>query len=527
MKRILKAWKEGGVFLISVALILAALSLFLMTGCDDDDDDDDNGGNGGNNGKITFSSTYKAQDFDYTAINKQFTDNSSEVAKIFKPTSKVVLNDYNTAVGFQYVTGDKIIFIFTPKRFGIGNDAISNIEKVNMEGSFNGWKKFGEDATSYALTKKEISGVTYYLSDPIEASSLKRPGDTGISEFKFGVTHVDKTTSEYPESTGVVDGFQIATNHNLMIIDGVDAMADVKEYDKIAGVVKPLKDFQLDSVDYTTDTLTGEYSWQELTNVRYVPGCGTNLVRGYHPWKMSRVKQKYLDKGIDTDPERSKRVKEAIEARGIKTIVTLSDSGADGPLAAADDKNNQSNVDEKSSDYIEAIKSAGNWYTYDPDGNKTGTADGLTGHYSDDKLDYNMVFYGDKNDKGRTFTDIFADIVRFMIARDAPYYVHCRLGSDRTGVTNATLAALAGATWGDIRRDFERTNHMGINEFRGYRLLAYAFTSRIPSLKLTDDKVFSSELKTYFKDKNSYADSSSTPLTDDELNTLIEKLTAK
>lgn len=517
MKRILRL--RGGAFLISILLILVALSLTLVTGCDDDDDDDDN-----DNKDTSF----------YTQINKKFASNTSEVEKIFQEVDEVTPNDYNTAVGFQYAKTNKIVFIFSPKRFEMTDSDIAKITKVNMEGSFNGWKKFGTDETSYELVKRIINNTVYFLSEPISANLLKRPGDTGISEFKFGVTYNDKTsgnnkngTSEYPESTGVIDGFQIATNHNLMIIDGVAAMADVKGYDQIAGQVKKLKDFKLDNIDYTKDDLTGEYTWQELTNVRYVPGCGTNLVRGYHPWKMSRVKQKYLDKGIDTDPERSKRVKEAIEARRIKTIVTLSDSGADGPLNAADDSNNNTTTDEKSSDYVEAIKTAGNWYTYDPDGNKTGDKANLTGHYSDDKLNYNMVFYGDENDKGRTFTDIFADIVRFMIARDGPYYVHCRLGSDRTGVTNATLAALAGAKWGDIRHDFERTNHMGINEFRGYRLLAYAFTSRIPTLVLTDDKVFSSELRTYFKTKSNYADESSTPLTDAELDTLVSKLTAK
>lgn len=463
---------------------------------------------------------------DCAEINSRFAAAPMDLEKIFTPgaTNDVVINYFNKAVGFQYVPGERVVFIFSPERFGYGD--VAKIDKINMEGSFSSWKKFGSDPTSYAL-KKYIAddGSICYISDPIDKNTLTRPGDTGLVEFKFGITTTTGDTLEYPSDNGIINGFQISTNHNLMLLESINDMADIEVYESQAGIIKKLSNFRLsDTDDYTKDDLTGEYSWQELTNVRYVPGCGKNLVRGYHPYKKSKSAQWALDRGIDTDAARSDIVKKAIEARGVKTIITLSDSGAEEPLKAVNDPNNATGIDEKSSPYIDNIKASGAWYTYDPDGNKTGTKNGLPGHYSDDKISYNMVYYNTQNDKGRNFCDIFADIARFMISHDAPYYVHCRLGSDRTGVTNATLAALAGAKWGDIRHDFERTNHLGAGEFRGYRLLAYSFTNRIPGLQLRDDAPFAKELYDYFMDKKNYCDNESVPLTKDELDSLVTKL---
>ena len=52
--------------------------------------------------------------------------------------------------------------------------------------------------------------------------------------------------------------------------------------------------------------------------------------------------------------------------------------------------------------------------------------------------------------------------------------MHCRLGSDRTGVTCAVFAALCGATWKEIAADYEKTSNMGMKEFRNRRLLQYS-----------------------------------------------------
>lgn len=462
---------------------------------------------------------------DCAEINSRFSAKQDALKTLFSGNGdEVAINYYNKAVGFQYVSGGRVVFIFSPDRFGYGNTA--SIERVNIEGSFTGWKKFGDDATSVLLKKYTGDDNTIcYISDPLDKNTLTRPGDTGLAEYKFGVTTTTGEQIEYPDDKGIINGFQISTNHNLMLLNDLSDTADIETYETQAGTIKKLADFKIsDSDDYTVDDLSGEYSWQELTNIRYVPGCAKNLIRGYHPYKKSKSAQWALDKGIDTDAMRSDIVKKAIEARGVKTIITLSDSGAEEPFEADADPNNDTGVDEKSSPYIEEIKERGAWYTYDPKGNKSGTAAGLEGHYSCDKISYNMVYYNTQNDMGRNFCDIFADIARFMIAHEGPYYVHCRLGSDRTGVTNATLAGLAGAKWGDIKKDFERTNHLGVSEFRGYRLLAYSFTNRIPGLTLKDDDPIAKELYGYFMDKKNYCDAESVPLTKEELDQLVTKL---
>ena len=66
-------------------------------------------------------------------------------------------------------------------------------------------------------------------------------------------------------------------------------------------------------------------------------------------------------------------------------------------------------------------------------------------------------------------------IGRFIISQEGPYYIHCRLGSDRTGVFSALFAALSGASWEEIVRDYELTGKAGFGEYRNGRLLAYSF----------------------------------------------------
>ena len=61
-----------------------------------------------------------------------------------------------------------------------------------------------------------------------------------------------------------------------------------------------------------------------------------------------------------------------------------------------------------------------------------------------------------------------------MLEHPGPFYIHCRLGSDRTGVTVAVFSALCGASWKEIAEDYEKTSNCGIGEFRNRRLLQYS-----------------------------------------------------
>ena len=56
--------------------------------------------------------------------------------------------------------------------------------------------------------------------------------------------------------------------------------------------------------------------------------------------------------------------------------------------------------------------------------------------------------------------------LEFMLSHDGPYYIHCRMGKDRTGFMVALLEALAGATYDEIGEDYAKTyrNYFGIKK---------------------------------------------------------------
>ena len=89
----------------------------------------------------------------------------------------------------------------------------------------------------------------------------------------------------------------------------------------------------------------------------------------------------------------------------------------------------------------------------------------------------------------------------FINSHPGPYYVHCRLGTDRTGAVSAVLAALSGASWEEIKKDYQKSNDAGIKEFRDYRLLQYSFEQM---LFKPIDKVenLQQELSNYFIENN-------------------------
>ena len=105
---------------------------------------------------------------------------------------------------------------------------------------------------------------------------------------------------------------------------------------------------------------------------------------------------------------------------------------------------------------------------------------------------------------------MIATVVRFINKHPGPYYVHCRLGTDRTGTVSACLAALAGASWEEIAQDYMLTNKMGLREYRDSRLLKYSFE------KISEVKKLKKEFGLYFEE-NGF-------LTKDELELVSKRL---
>ena len=127
-------------------------------------------------------------------------------------------------------------------------------------------------------------------------------------------------------------------------------------------------------------------------------------------------------------------------------------------------------------------------------------------------IDYNLVYF---HPDAVDFSCAMRNIALFIISHPGPFYIHCRLGSDRTGVTCAVLAALCGASWKEIAYDYERTSNMGIAEYRNRRLLQYSLTKML-GRNPADSKDLAHLVQSYFIKENI--------LTMAEIKSLIDKL---
>ena len=344
-------------------------------------------------------------------------------AEQFVPSiqEEFVVDKVNKKLGYQLIDGgNKIVFIFDAP-----SHKIDTPKKVFVEGSFNGWSKGKSSAWKLDKDKK-------YWTLTCDVDEINVPGNSGFPEFKFYVVaeveyierivEVDshRKRDEVIETKPIsrIPGFQMAGN-SLILFPGDDPNIIV-ENEKIASKQKKLKDFNLSSLE----------DQAKISNVRLVPGT-KNFYRGYHPYKASKQN--------DTEKERIALVGKLMEQYGVKSVITL--SGKEEPSKK-----------EKIPLYIQAIDYMGNHLTVD--------------------TSYNTVYY---NSTSSEYGTLIADIIRFINSHPGPYYVHCRLGTDRTGAVSAVVAALCGASWEDICTDYQKSNEMGIGEFRDYRLLQYSF----------------------------------------------------
>ena len=309
------------------------------------------------------------------------------------------LNNKNKRLGYQLLEDGKIVFVFDSSRFGIKTP-----KRVFLEGSFNGWAKKN---SSWELEKYKYSTWTYECN----LEDVMVPGNSGFPEFKFYVIAEVEYEVRIVEATSIrkkdeimepampnpFPGFLMATNSLILL--PTDNPSVVIENTKTAEKLKKLKQFNLENPQ---DVAT-------ISNFRLVPGT-TKLFRGYHPYKISRP-------NYDTEEKRIALVNKQLKDNGVKSIITLSGD------ESVDVKKEQISV------YVSDIRQAGNQLFI--------------------KTSYNTVYYASNS---REFGNMIADVIRFIGSHPGPYYVHCRLGTDRTGVVSANLAALCGASWKKLPR---------------------------------------------------------------------------
>ena len=330
-----------------------------------------------------------------------------------------------------------VTFIFYPGEFSINTDEIQN---VYVKGSFTGWKEYASWFLNYS--EKGFWSLTKHVDD------VQVPGNTGFPEFKFYVILKNGTSFE-PDLTDVAqqNGLRCINGNMLLTESSIPAKKylELEEAKKITAAPVPLSSYNL----------SRKSDREKISNTRKVPGTDY-LFRGYHPYKKSRPE-------FDTEDTRIKYVNEFLEANRVNSIITLCGK------EALDES-----VCEFITPYVSEIQNKGNQCFID--------------------TSYETVYFGSNT---KEYGETVAQIVRFINKHPAPYYIHCRLGSDRTGTMSAVLASLCGAGWSQIAKDYERTSQMGIMEYRNRELLAYMF-SHILKVHPKKIKNLKDEMEKYF-----------------------------
>ena len=112
----------------------------------------------------------------------------------------------------------------------------------------------------------------------------------------------------------------------------------------------------------------------------------------------------------------------------------------------------------------------------------------LKEHKLPDIFDYYRLLVSPKR------KDAYTKLFDVLINEEGPFYIHCTVGKDRTGITSALILNLLGESKETIYSDFLKTNDDKIIPF-SYRIFA-----------LFLDKEFRKEFMEYFKAKTEFLD---------------------
>lgn len=343
----------------------------------------------------------------------------------------------------------QVTFIFDPVTWNY----TSAINTAYVRGSFTGWGNY-----EYCKMLYDPAGF-YYLT--LSYEQVKIPGNSGQPEFKFYIngSYPSGDKSFVPEGYIFMNGDQ---NHIVVFSD--DDFEQIKANSIIASTVRPVSDFDL----------TTEEGQMEVSNFRRVPGT-RHLYRCYHPFKSSRP-------NFATELPRMQYVQALSAKYGILSDIVLSGDETNSLTAVTI---NGQQYQETIPEYYQSII-AHNSVLYVGKGNST--------------PDYNTVYY---SPDGSKFGNWIKEVGEF-IADDnnsAPFSIHCRLGTDRTGVFSASLAAICGASWQEIAADYQLTNRLGIKEFRDYHLLQYSMQKMLGVENINDVENLQEAVINYYVSK--------------------------
>lgn len=329
------------------------------------------------------------------------------------------------------------------------NTSKEDVSKLTLRGSFTTvynpqTRRWVEDEENFTLS---YDAMYDWYSITLPYSKISRPGFSGQPEFKF---YLNGKPLDAPDFVPEEYVFNNANKKQMIIFDREFNVRSVelKENGITASTIKTLSDFNLND----------EESLKTLSNFRLVPGT-TSLFRSYHPYYPTHEQ-------TPTEKVRLDNVQAFMNKNGIKSDITLCNnrSNADGMSYKVDGVSYTVSIP----DFYQAIIDNDNvLYVGDSDYGGNGTIPSANFVY----------YYSDSDFMKEWIKEIFDFICNDN--NEAPFAIHCEIGVDRTGVFCGIFAALCGSSWSEISEDYEKSNLMGIGEFRDKRLLKYSFENML------------------------------------------------
>ena len=332
------------------------------------------------------------------------------------------------------------------------------VQSAYVCGSFTNWI----EKPDFKMTFSPELSLQYLV---LPFSAAKEAGNSSHPEYKFCINgnYISLAGKNFIPEPYFFPSF----DKNLMIVFSTDNLEEVIKQNRIAGYVKKLSDFDLDS----------RQGQEEISNFRLVPGT-KKLFRSFHPFYSTGGRS-----GIyETEKKRLELVQKLAVEEGIKSDINLTD---DYTLFAGQEIHwlDGSCTKVEIPPYYQKIldsKSVCN----------VAAPSGIVPSYE----------YVYSKPRDPLFGQWVRCIVNFIIdeAHSAPFQIHCAIGTDRTGVFSAILGGLCGAGWEEVSEDYEKTNRMGINEYRSKALLAQSFQKLLGVEDISKVKNLPKRLADYF-----------------------------
>ncbi len=433
------------------------------------------------------SQSVEAGGFVEFTINVNAKDGNSEsyVVKVTR-SSVVPLNSTENKQKCYYEDTDagSITIVYD---LGTWSDSVENIQKLTVRGSFTTLyntqtKRWQEDEENYTLSYDK----TYdWYSLTLPYNKIKRPGFSGQPEYKFYKNGSPLEIASFVPSKYI---FNKTSESKTMIIffesDDETRCNEVINNSEESIKIKEISDF---------DTTTDEGK-QNISNFRNVPGT-SSLYRSYHPFYPSH-------ETTPTERVRLETVQSFMESKGIKSDINLCNDRTETEGMKYTVNGTEYSV--QIPDYYKEIIN-NNSVLYVGDKNRGGN-----GTIPNANLVY---YYSDSELMGQWVSQICSFILNEN--NSVPFLIHCEIGVDRTGVFSAILASMCGASWSEIKTDFESSNNMGICEFRDSNILKYSLENML-SIQIEDSTDLKTAVQNYFVGKGF--------LTQDQIDGVVKKL---